>query len=199
MTVIIDASAFIYFLASDEQNIIVQQANAWNARLAVCQRVSEEIYGVLMNKPEFQQTGALRRWEHIRQKLLVLSDSPEKTPGLARAMADLDHSDLRANVSVKDRMMDKRDLGEFLSVSHALALARVGETVIVVVDDRYGRQLVSMAQQLLLTDGMDWKQIRRASTRQIVEISKPEWRREQLPVEQTIARMETIEKLPCWA
>ncbi len=204
MTLIIDASSCIHFLAAGQQNILIQFAAKLNAKLAVSECVNEEIKRTLETR-KFVRTGGLKRWNSMSSRVQLLSDELNRSSALHQALIDLHNSDSRANSSLNQRLTESRDLGEFLSVGHALKFAREGVTVIVVVDDRYGRKLVKNAQQILRIEGGSARNIRLADTRLLVETSEPQWRSRKdraqtVTVAEVIADMERFgDTIPDWS
>lgn len=187
----------MHFLAAGEQNILIQQALRWDAELMVCDQVAQEIERVAASQ-KYAASGATNRWRNLTARVTCLSDAPELTPGLDRAMSDLDALDPCRGKSLTSRLETPRDLGEFLSACHALALARREHEVIVIIDDRYGRTLVKLTQQILLRDGLNPLLIRIAGTRRIIERSDLAWHRRQDSSAATLANMERYGDIPNW-
>ncbi len=198
MKVILDSCTYAHFLASGEQRIVTEYARSINAQVAVCATVARELPGILANRPMFRQTGALERWQHIKDAITVLPDDLAGNTRLTSAVLDLHNADLNDGRSLKERLDDPNNLGEFMTAAHALRLSRQGVSVVVLVDDHYGRTLVNIAKNLLLNGGYDHRQILRSHARGVIEKSQPQWRRDALEVDATIARMEKVQKIPYW-
>lgn len=168
---ILDTCSIMHFLAVGEQNALIKVAEHTGCRLAVCTQVQKEIL-TLSQKPKFSRTGAAGNWNNIRgSRVEVLPDDITKDDGLAAAMEDLhDADDYDGELSA--RLDDNTDLGEFVSVAHALCLARQGHVVTVIVDDHYGRELVEIAADLLADFNPRCGQLGVSSARKVFEAAE---------------------------
>lgn len=204
MRIVLDACSFVHFLASGEQNILVQWAEAKDAQLTVTETVDEEIVRT-SKKPKFAGTGAERAWGNLRRRVQVVSEDLATVPMLQRAMVSLHQADLQMRGALgtrqplSARLRKSEDLGEFVTVAYAIAFAQEGHEVFVVCDDRLGRDLVRLARNILHRDGVDYRRIHPMSTRKIVTLADPTWRRNGRSADETIAAMETIEPIPDWS
>lgn len=168
---ILDTCSIMHFLAIGEQNALIKVAEHNSYRLAVCTQVQKEITKVA-DKPKFNRTGASGNWNKISgSRVEVMPDDITKDGDLAGAMEDLhDADDYGGELSA--RLDDNNDLGEFVSVAHALRLARLGHIVTVIVDDHYGRELMEIAAELLDDSNPLGGQIGMSSTRKVFEAAE---------------------------
>lgn len=192
MTVILDTCTFAHFLGVAEERIITEYASRVDAEVAVTRTVAGELDGVLRNRPAFRGTGAFERWQYLRDSIKELPEDVTGDVAFARAVSDLHRADLDYRGDLSARLGDPKDLGEFMTVAHALRLARSGTRVIVLVDDSYGRRLVNIAKQLLLREERDFQLIVRSHVRDLVSKMRSEG------AEATIARMEQVQSVPRW-
>lgn len=201
MRIVLDACSFMHFLAAGEQNVLVKWAEKLDAKLTVTKTVAEEI-ATTSRGPKFSSTGAHRTWMSLATRVMVVAEDLESDPALRSAMASLHQVDLQSRSqsgALSQRLASPKDLGEFATVAYAIVLARQGHEVIVVCDDRGGRQLVKLAKYVINKECIDHTAIRLTSTRDVVERANPEWRRDSRTSAETIAAMESIESLPDWS
>lgn len=204
MRIVLDACSFMHFLAAGEQNVLVKWAEKLDAKLTVTKTVAEEI-ATTSRGPKFSGTGAHGTWMRLETRVMVVEEDLESDPALWSAMASLHQVDLQsrsqsgARQPLTQRLASTKDLGEFVTVAYAIALARQGHEVIVVCDDRGGRRLVKLAKYVINREYIAPTAIRLTCTRDVVERANPEWRRDSRTSAETIVAMESIESLPDWS
>lgn len=127
---IMDAGPGINFFASNRERLLF----ATLGPLAIPEIVETEIRRKARQDQRF--AAASRVLNKIPERLLeVLSD--DVTHELAAAVGRI------AEVPIEERMRSHKDLGETMVVAHAVVAAERGDNVVVLIDDRDGRQMAS--------------------------------------------------------
>lgn len=136
---IIDAGPVLNFLASGHQRLL---SNAIGGQAVHApESVETEVLRKARNISKFK--GAAGRWRNMKPNWLRLLSDDSQDAALRQAAQDL----LPTSLEVRQR--DGDDLGETMVVLHAYAKAMSGETVVVIIDDRAGRQFASKAIALV--------------------------------------------------
>ncbi|MDK6905668.1 PIN domain-containing protein [Actinotignum timonense] len=197
MIILFDTCSLLHFLASGEHGILTSWAKKKGAILAVCEQVEKELVRV-MARPKFARTLADACWRELRGSLTVLSDSVLLSPAMNRAITDICRRNRLDGRPPAKILEDGNNLGEFLTASHALYAARQGELVVVVIDDRYGRQLVSVAKTYLPRPSAETGSIFASCVRDVVNAADTSWFSSGITPGEVLARMEEIEPVPRW-
>lgn len=144
MSILLDAGPCLNFLAVGQENILVQLSSASHLQLATPARVSAEIEGMARD-PRFSRTAVGRTWATLRRagRVQILSDDLS-TPVFAAAVGRI------SGMPARERVRDRKSLGEILVLAHASVLAQQGVRVVVLIDDGDGRRRAGRERQWLL-------------------------------------------------
>lgn len=133
MSILLDAGPSLNFLAVGQENILIQLAKESSVPLRTAERVDREVRG-MANHPRFERTRVLRTWSTLTADGHIdLLDDDLETPELTDAVSRV------SGVAAKDRIRDRRSLGEIMVLAHASVLAQQGVAVTVLIDDADGR------------------------------------------------------------
>lgn len=172
MTILLDAGPCLNFLAVNQQGILINLAQSRNLQLATPRRVVQEVTGKAENDPRFSRTSAPRTWRILTSDggwIRVLEDTLE-TVEFSDAVTRI------AGMPASARVRDRSSLGEIMVMAHASVLARSGEQVFVLMDDKLGRSQAAGEIDWLKRRGSAGE-VRLWTTPQVmVEASRhPEW------------------------
>ena len=133
---IIDAGPALNFLASGHQGILINAVGRQPVHAP--QTVEDEVLRKSARISKFK--GAAGRWRNMQPNWLRLLSDDSQDPALRAASYTL------LNTPLDLRQDDGDDLGETMVVLHAYARASAGENVVVIIDDRKGRDFASTAR-----------------------------------------------------
>lgn len=148
MSILLDAGPCLNFLAVRQENVLIQLAAFYDLELAAPQRVDDEVEGMVRDS-RFTKTRVLTTWRTLKGpgRLRILNDGLE-TQEFAEAVARTDQ-----RVPARDRVRQRRNLGEILVLAHASVLAQRGEQVFVLIDESDGRRRANDEQRWLSRRG----------------------------------------------
>ena len=135
MTIFLDAGPALNFLATSNQNILIQVAAAKGSNIHVPERVEREILGKARLDTRFQQTPVESTWNKLvsSSRITVLSDV------VSNRMFE-DAISRVADMPARNRMQNSTSLGEILVIAHASVLVQSGHNVFILMDDSDGRR-----------------------------------------------------------
>lgn len=135
--IIMDAGPGLNFFSVNKERLLIASIG----RLAMPETVHDEIIRKSQRDQRFRAAESVLRRISNGDYLLVLSD--EVTEELTRAGRFVFPQPL------PDRKRTPKDLGETMVVTHAFARALAGKSVVVLIDDRGGQQMVAQAARQL--------------------------------------------------
>lgn len=133
---IIDAGPALNFLASGHERILINAIG--HQPVHAPQTVEDEVLRKASKVSKFK--GAAGRWRNMQPNWLRLLSDDSADPALRAAAYTL------LNTPLDLRQDNGDDLGETMVVLHAYARAAAGEDVVVIIDDRKGRDFASTAR-----------------------------------------------------
>ncbi|GAA2677495.1 hypothetical protein [Actinoplanes palleronii] len=147
MSILLDAGPALNFLAVGQQNILIQIAQSQKLRLAAPARVDSEVIG-MSRSDRFRNTGVRTTWNTLKSsgRVEILPDELT-TQQFADAVARL------SGMPARDRVRDRKSLGEIMVLAHASVFVQQGYDVFVMIDDRDGRRRASQEAQWLRDNG----------------------------------------------
>ena len=147
MSILLDAGPCLNFLAVRQENVLIQLAAFYDLELAAPQRVDDEVEGMVKDS-RFAKTRVLTTWRTLKGsgRLRILNDGLE-TQEFAEAVARI------SGVPARDRVRQRRNLGEILVLAHASVVAQRGQRVFVLIDESDGRRRANDEQRWLSRRG----------------------------------------------
>lgn len=147
MSVFLDASPTLNFLAVGQENVIIQAAAAVDAVLYVAERVDKEMQGMAKDD-RFANTAVPLKWKTLTQKRIkILSDDltgDDDTKKMFRqAVTRI------AGLPAEERIKAPKSLGEILLMAHASVFAQQGQDVFILMDESDGRARARAEQKWL--------------------------------------------------
>ena len=164
MTIFLDAGPALNFLATSNQNILIQVAAAKGSNIHVPERVEREILGKARLDTRFQQTPVESTWNKLvsSSRITVLSDV------ISNRMFE-DAISRVADMPARNRMQNSKSLGEILVIAHASVLVQSGHNVFILMDDSDGRRRAKTELTWLGAQGHPSDCLAVWSTRQVLE------------------------------
>lgn len=113
MSILLDAGPSLNFLAVGQQNILIQIARSQKLRLAAPARVDSEVIG-MSRSDRFKGTAVRATWTTLKSsgRVEILPDELT-TQQFADAAARI------SGMPVRDRVRDRKSLGEIMVLAHA--------------------------------------------------------------------------------
>ncbi|MGX6608279.1 hypothetical protein ACWKSP_40095 [Micromonosporaceae bacterium Da 78-11] len=147
MSILLDAGPSLNFLAVGQQNILIQIAQSQKLRLAAPARVDNEVIG-MSRSDRFKNTGVRTTWNALKSsgRVEILPDELT-TQQFADAVARI------SGMPARDRIRDRKSLGEIMVLAHASVIIQQGNDVFVMIDDADGRRRASQEAQWLGDNG----------------------------------------------
>ncbi|WP_175953994.1 hypothetical protein [Schaalia sp. Marseille-Q2122] len=135
--IIMDAGPGLNFFSVNEERLLIGTVG----RLAMPETVHAEIIRKSQQDHRFRAAESVLRRVTTGEYVIVLSD--EVTDELSHASGFVIHQPL------PQRKRSPKDLGETMVVTHAFAQALAGKSVVVLIDDGAGQQMVARASRQL--------------------------------------------------
>jgi hypothetical protein len=145
---ILDAGPSLNFLATGNQNLLVQALRSIRSQILMPDQVEIEVRRKSATKPGFEQAG-VRLDRLLAGKQLSILDSPVDLPGLGYWVRRLEKT------SLAERLNDSKDLGEIIVIAHALRLREQQQRAVVLIDEVVATKLAKrLGLQVLNTEGV---------------------------------------------
>ncbi|WP_198153010.1 hypothetical protein [Pseudofrankia sp. DC12] len=156
---VIDAGPALGFLAINKERLLISVLG----RLSAPETVADEVLRKSRSDGRFEAAEAV--WQKLTPKWIeILPD--DVTPELAAVVARI------ARLPMRERMNQKKDLGETMVIAHAVVAAEAGAVATVLIDDGAGAAMAAAERrrlERLRLGGMPVGELRLISTLTVLE------------------------------